>query len=134
MPDLIIRGPENPEDIYDVIIYLSTSLDDYRERICFKRLKAADLLDINHKKFDIESYLLEEDKALDPLDDEEFPGMIFARIKLYSKDFEDEFPETIFKSLENYTEYLLQIHLYMGRDFPPADETGAADPFIIVRC
>jgi len=22
----------------------------------------------------------------------------------------------------------------MGRDFPPADETGAADPFIIARC
>lgn len=22
----------------------------------------------------------------------------------------------------------------MGRDFPPADETGAADPFIIIRC
>ena len=22
----------------------------------------------------------------------------------------------------------------MGRDLPPADETGAADPFIIMRC
>jgi Ca2+-dependent lipid-binding protein len=22
----------------------------------------------------------------------------------------------------------------MGRNFPPADETGAADPFIIARC
>lgn len=22
----------------------------------------------------------------------------------------------------------------MGRDFPPADETGAADPFVNVRC
>jgi len=22
----------------------------------------------------------------------------------------------------------------MGRDLPPADETGAADPFVIVRC
>lgn len=37
-------------------------------------------------------------------------------------------------SHDQYTEYLLQIHLYMGKDFPPADETGAADPFIIARC
>ena len=22
----------------------------------------------------------------------------------------------------------------MGRDFPPADETGAADPFVVARC
>ena len=22
----------------------------------------------------------------------------------------------------------------MGRDLPPADETGAADPFIVMRC
>jgi Ca2+-dependent lipid-binding protein len=22
----------------------------------------------------------------------------------------------------------------MGRDFPPADESGAADPFVIARC
>lgn len=63
MPDLIIRAPENPDDIYDVIIYLSTSLNDYRDRICFKRLKASTLLDTSSKKFEIESYLLEEDKA-----------------------------------------------------------------------
>ena len=28
----------------------------------------------------------------------------------------------------------LRIHLYMGRNFPPADETGASDPFVIIRC
>ena len=26
------------------------------------------------------------------------------------------------------------MHLYMGRALPPADETGASDPFIIARC
>lgn len=40
MPDLIIRAPDTPEDIYDVIIYLSKSETDLRDRICFKRLKA----------------------------------------------------------------------------------------------
>jgi len=56
------------------------------------------------------------------------------RIKLYSTDAEDDFPTDLFKSLDEYTDYLLQIHLYMGRSLPPADETGAADPFIIARC
>ena len=56
------------------------------------------------------------------------------RIKLYSKDAEDNFPKDLFKSSSEYIDYLLHIHLYMGRNFPPADETGAADPFIIARC
>lgn len=69
MPDLIIRAPEVVEDIYDVIIYLA--LDDKPgSKICFKRIKAADLLDINGKKWEIENYLLEEDKSVDKLDDE----------------------------------------------------------------
>ena len=60
--------------------------------------------------------------------------MIYARIKMYSKDPEDEFPADLFKDESNYKEYLLHLHLYMGRDFPAADETGASDPFIIARC
>ena len=53
---------------------------------------------------------------------------------MYSRDPEDDFPSDMFEKLNNYTDYLLQIHLYMGRNFPPADETGAADPFVIARC
>lgn len=45
MPEIIFRAPEVFEDIYDVIIYLA--LDEKPgSRICFKRLKAADLLDV----------------------------------------------------------------------------------------
>jgi len=69
IPDLVLRAPEVQEEIYDVIIYLSTSTNP-SDRICFKRIKAKDLLDVNGKKFDIETYLLEEDKSIDPLDDE----------------------------------------------------------------
>lgn len=69
MPELIIRAPETFEDIYDVIIYLATS-DNPSDRICFKRIKAKDLLDVSGRKFDIETFLLEEDKSIDPLDDE----------------------------------------------------------------
>lgn len=30
--------------------------------------------------------------------------------------------------------YELRLHLYVGRSLPPADEGGASDPFVIVRC
>jgi len=66
------------------------------------------------------------------LDDEEFPGMIFARIKLFTGDIEEELPK--FQPRDLYQDYILQVHLYIGRDFPPADTTGAADPFIVARC
>lgn len=129
----MIRAPESVDEIYDVFIYLSTSAN-HSDRICFKRIKAKDLLDTSDKKWQIENYLLEEDKSIDPLDDEQFPGIIQARIKLYSKDVEDSFPEDLFKGEADYVEHLMHIHLYMGRDLPPADETGAADPFVIARC
>lgn len=97
MPEMIIRAPEQIEDIYDVIIYLAFD-NKPGSRVCFKRIKAADLMDTQGKKFEISSYLLEEDKSMDRLDDEQFPGIIYARMKLYSKDVEDQFPKDIFKS------------------------------------
>ena len=130
-----MRGPETWEDIPDVILYLAEDPNDSMARVCFKRIKASTLLDINEKKFDIENYVLEEDKALDALDDEQFPGILQACLKIYTKDPSDEFlPDRVKSSEVYYKDYLLHIHLYMGREFPPADDTGAADPFVIARC
>lgn len=55
-------------------------------------------------------------------------------MKIYNDDPDDQFSNIKFLSRDLYQEYLLQIHLYMGKDFPPADDTGAADPFVIARC
>jgi hypothetical protein len=65
------------------------------------------LLDINGRNFDIENLLLEEDKSIDPLDDEQFPGMLQMRIKMYSRDPDDDFPSNLFSKLDSYTDYLL---------------------------
>ena len=134
--ELKIRGPESPEDISDVILYLATDPVDCLERVTYNRIKAASLLDSAGKAYTIENYVLEEDRSLDRLDDEEFPGILQARIKLYSTNPTDELKgEALFPDRElNYTEYLLQVHLYIGRNLPPADESGAADPFVVVRC
>jgi len=53
---------------------------------------------------------------------------------MYSKEGSENYDKSIFKSRENYSDYQLHLNIFMGRDFPPADETGAADPFIIARC
>ncbi len=61
--------------------------------------------------------------------------MFFARAKLYDRNTNVNFrTDDLFKPKDNYIKYVLQIHLYMGRDIPPADETGASDPFIIAKC
>jgi len=130
--ELNIRAPETQEDIPDVILYLADDPIDPMARYCFKRLKAASLLDVNGKDFKIDNVVLEEDKAIDALDDEQFPGILQTCLKLYTKEPSDDFAPTRFK--QNETAYLLLVHLFMGREFPPADETGAADPFVIARC
>lgn len=105
--ELNIRAPDVQEDIPDVILYLSGDSSDALARICFKRIKAQSLLDQNGKAFDIQNYILEEDKSIDALDDEQFPGIIQACIKLYSKDPLDDFSPDRFLSHDQYTEYLL---------------------------
>mmetsp|Transcript_16057 Transcript_16057/g.15467 ORF Transcript_16057/g.15467 Transcript_16057/m.15467 type:complete len:94 (+) Transcript_16057:375-656(+) len=46
LPDLVIRGSTNEDDIYDVIMYLATS-ENHSDRICFKRIKAKTILEAN---------------------------------------------------------------------------------------
>jgi len=61
--------------------------------------------------------------------------MFFARTKIYDRNTNVNLKvEDLFKDRNNYIKYVLQVHLYMGRDMPPADETGAADPFVIAKC
>jgi hypothetical protein len=85
--DFNIRGPSNHEDIPDIFVYLIGSNNDVpneKHRICFARFKAKALLD--KEDFTIEKYFFQEDKALDKLDDEQFPGMFFARAKIYDRN------------------------------------------------
>lgn len=74
--ELNIRAPDVQDDIPDVILYLQGDSSDALSRVSFKRIKAATLLDCNGKAFDIQNYILEEDKSIDALDDEQFPGII----------------------------------------------------------
>jgi hypothetical protein len=45
MLELNIRAPETLEDIPDVILYLQGDSGDPLTRVCFKRIKAASLME-----------------------------------------------------------------------------------------
>jgi hypothetical protein len=45
---------------------------------------------------------------LDKLDDEQFPGMVYAKIKMYNSKTTDNFdPQRLFLKRENYIKYIL---------------------------
>lgn len=86
----------------------------------------------------IRKILLKEDKAYDRLNDEQFPGLIFARLTIYRTEPVLFDKETVFekykKLRQNSEEYTLLVHLYQGKELPAGDKTGASDPFVIARC
>jgi hypothetical protein len=48
--DILFTAPEILEDIYDIVIYLAWDKKN-GSKVCFKRLKAIDLLDVKGKKW-----------------------------------------------------------------------------------
>ena len=65
--------------------------------------------------------------------DEEFPGIINMRIKLY-KDAPPP-KRNLFEIIGNVKKemHVLRVYLYQAKDLPPADSTGTSDPFGSIR-
>ncbi|EGR29640.1 hypothetical protein IMG5_151880 [Ichthyophthirius multifiliis] len=132
--------PEDIEQIPDLIFYVA---DDNSEdsRICYNRLKASKILNTNpdfNPKTDHQTFLLElkEDRSLDLVKDDEFPGFLTVRVSLLKfrpkKGKEREFLQG--NSLKMLDSYQLRVQLYNGKELPPADDTGGCDPFVKVKC
>ncbi|CAI2384461.1 unnamed protein product [Moneuplotes crassus] len=134
--DMKITAPVEISQIYDVIIYLSTSKKE-KDRICFLRIPAKDALYSLNPNLGIQKFTLVEDISKDAIGDEEFPGILNMRLTLFDKNPMRR-PKNVFppeeRMHEYYQDYILRVYLYMGRDLPAADDTGLADPFIILRC
>lgn len=80
---------------------------------------------------------MQEDKAYDRLNDEEFPGIIFARLTLYNTEpvlFQEEEVFQDYIEIKNFETYILRLFVYMAKELPAADKKGASDPFLIARC
>lgn len=76
LPDKKVLFPKNINEIPDIIIYMA---DDNMEdrRHSFIRLKPKDLLDTPlHPQI----FKMTEDRSLDLVKDDEFPGFLFANV------------------------------------------------------
>ena len=136
-PDLVFRSPYDVDQMPDIIVYLSESIE-IGESVSFVRIPVRDVLyrDDDEETTKVKQYTLIEDLSRNKLHDEEFPGILNMRITIYEDDPPprelDQMPS--FEDLQNlYQEYVLRVYLFMGRDLPAADENGLSDPFIIVK-
>ena len=58
IPDMKVRFPLAREQIPDVIVYLATG-HETQDRICYIRIPAQEVLDINNESDDIQKYSLQ---------------------------------------------------------------------------
>jgi len=77
-------------------------------------------------------FKLTEDRSLDLITDDEFPGFLYANVQLMSKMPGKRKPYE--PHLIPKVDYELRIYLYLGRNIPPADATGTSDPVVKIRC
>lgn len=76
LPDKKVLFPKNPDEIPDIIVYMADdNIEDRRHS--FIRLKAKDVLDVQTKA---KLLKLTEDRSLDLVSDDEFPGFLYANI------------------------------------------------------
>jgi len=120
--------PTNLEEVPDIFIYFSDK-DKEDRRHSFARFKASEFLNVQDPP--LKSIKLKEDRSLNLVTDDEFPGYLFAKIGLYNTapPRRGEFKNKGIKLFE----YQLRVMIHVGRGLPPADQEGASDPFVVVR-
>lgn len=131
-----VTAPVDITQTYDIIVYLATS-KSAADRICFLRIPANEALYSDHEDLAIKKWTLVEDLVKNKVADEEFPGILNMRLTFFDKNpprrRDDVFPSKS-EMHSYYEDYILRVYLYMGRDLPAADDTGLADPFVVIRC
>lgn len=76
LPDKKVLFPKAIAEIPDIIIYMADdNIEDRRNT--FIRIKAADVLD---KPVNARVLKMKEDRSLDLISDDEFPGFLYANI------------------------------------------------------
>lgn len=97
----------------------------------FIRIKASTVMTSSRHKHP-KIYQLDVDRSLDLLKADEIGGYITSRINLYTnaspahKSIESDYKEKV--------SFSLQIYLYKGEGFPPANLEGDCDPFLSFNC
>jgi hypothetical protein len=132
-----ISLPKDPTQVPDIFIYL---LKEDNRAVSFTRIKTAELLNSSEGHSFLEPakwFLLEEDKSIDCLDDDDFPGTVLVKLGFGPKRL---ITNPNIKQIWSRTEqqskmatlYQLRVHVYQGSDLPSADSNGLCDPFLHV--
>eukprot|EP01036_Dinobryon_divergens_P025584 gene25584-34147_t len=107
--------------------------------ICFKRLKPVK----DHKTGELmgfdqpaQWYSLQEDKAIDALNADVFPGSLLLKLgfglESDKRDYDSEWSECLSNATKNFA-YQVRVHVYQCRHLPAADTNGLCDPSITVN-
>mmetsp|Transcript_31029 Transcript_31029/g.28217 ORF Transcript_31029/g.28217 Transcript_31029/m.28217 type:complete len:446 (+) Transcript_31029:579-1916(+) len=129
LEDKRVNLPVNADEMPDIFVYFQDEAKIDR-RHSFIRLKAKDFL--NPSDDAVKTFKLKEDKSLDLVTDEEFPGIIYARIQLFGSNPPERRPLNHHQTEK--LKYQMRCYIYVARNLPAADKEGTSDPFVTVKC
>jgi hypothetical protein len=128
-----IKLPADLEQIPDIFVYLVREDD---RPVCFTRIKPHVKGKCIGFQDDPEWVLLREDKVIDALYDDDFPGSVLVKLG-FGLLSEGENTEVLWKaSLKESMSgrpYEVRVHIYQGKNLPAADSNGLSDPYITVN-
>jgi hypothetical protein len=124
--------PQDLKQLPDIFIHLLREDD---KPVCFYRLKAADPKTSTCYGFHQNAswILLQEDKSIDALPKDQFPGQVLLRLgfgpESESKETLTQWRQTL-DDARSLSSYQLRVHIFQGADLPAADSNGMSDPFV----
>jgi len=122
----------------DVCIYLFTGKTAAElVPMCFTRIKMIDLIE---EKFSgaFRWYTLQEDRSLNELAENTFPGCVLLRLGLGTNEVANQTEEawnkqTTGDALSQKVPYIVRVHIFMCRDLPVDADEGSIDPYLRVN-
>lgn len=124
--------PADVQQLPDIFIYLLRE-DDHA--VCFTRLKSYDLETKKVFGFNVPMkwYNLKEDKSIDDLAEDDFPGSVLLEIGFspFDENNTNPLPIKLLKAKASRN-FQVRVHIYQCKDVTPSDSNGLADPYIRV--
>jgi hypothetical protein len=127
--------PKDPDQVPDIIVSICKGKDTSTVPVAFKRFKFEDIMKGNFTN-ETQWVTFGEDKALDLLNDDQFPGSVLMRLACGKAELADRTLQIWEDSLNNSTAktpYQLRCHIFQARNLPASDANGLLDPYIKIN-
>lgn len=129
--------PRNAGEIPDVVVYLCRGKGKAMRALCYARLPAVQLLPLRFGA-DFRWVTLKADPAVSALAPGVYPGSVLMRIGFgratQRRPVKLDWELGLSRALASMQDYQLRVHLFQARNLPSADDNGAADPYVVVKC